>query len=93
MSGAELTRILVQLAALLALAKFFGGLVRRAGYPSVCGEIIAGIALAAGLELRISSLRANARVAAAVSLGGIVVPFGLGFGSALWFPQRLDMRM
>ena len=42
-----------------------------------------------GLELDIASLRSRARAAVAISHAGIVVPFGLGAGLAVWLHPRL----
>ena len=42
-----------------------------------------------GLETDIDLIRSNARVAAGVAMGGLVLPFGLGFGVAYLIPERL----
>ncbi len=42
-----------------------------------------------GLETDVDLIRSNARVAAGVAMGGLVLPFGLGFGVAYLIPERL----
>ena len=44
-SHGEVLQLVIQIAVLLAAARFFGGLAQRMGQPAVVGEILAGVIL------------------------------------------------
>ena len=46
---AAMLRVIIQLVAIIAVARISGNLFRRMGQPSVCGEIAAGLILGPSL--------------------------------------------
>ncbi len=48
--------------------------------------------LVAGMEVDLSAVWRQGRSVAVVSLGGMIVPFGIGFMVAWWFPSVLHMQ-
>ncbi|HWL49724.1 MAG TPA: cation:proton antiporter, partial [Acidimicrobiia bacterium] len=48
-SHGEVLQLVIQIAVLLAAARFLGGLARRLGQPAVVGEILAGVVLGPSL--------------------------------------------
>jgi Kef-type K+ transport system membrane component KefB/mannitol/fructose-specific phosphotransferase system IIA component (Ntr-type) len=72
----------------------FSGLFPMAGNAAVIREGLSqlGVVLflmVAGMEVDLSTAWRQGRVAIAVSIGGMVVPFALGFGLAFLLPQFL----
>ena len=48
-SHGEVLQLVIQIAVLLAAARFLGGLAQRMGQPAVVGEILAGVILGPSL--------------------------------------------
>jgi Kef-type K+ transport system membrane component KefB len=69
------------------------GVLAPSAALDVVGTIAAsGFLLAAGLEVRLSSLRSEVRSSVAVGLGGIAFPLALGFAAAKFAPASLALE-
>src|SRR5436190_15590981 len=84
------------LAGIVVGPTLFGQTVSQALFPAGIGPALNGLAnvglvlfmFIVGYELDYSLVRGKGRIAASVSVGSIILPFGLGAAVGVWLAQR-----